>query len=836
VHGRPSVLASAVDDALPTAVPPAGYSLGRMIAMGGSSLVYAVTGSSGAPAILKWGRWRDRDIHERFAREAAILRTLGAPLTPTLIAHGTHDEWPFVLMEDVPGETLAAWMSRSGEHGAIGEVVAILLRLARVLDAIHAAGYVHRDLKPENVVIGSQDTRILDFGLAIAEGETNSSAGSVAGTVHYIAPEQLSIGATIDRRADIYAFGVIAFEMIAGQPPFIGERRAIEYQHQVVRPPSLRDIRPIPEELEAFVLACLAKQPEGRPQTAAALIEQLTDASSYIHTLKGVGTSPKKLLGQRDTVVLAWIEGGDPIAISRAITSVHGIIVRSRPGAVLAAFASQFHDAPLTVAIACCRALAHDRCRIVIHVTTTLVRRSAQGKPAFYGPEIEQPTSWAPATVFSGMVLTAAAAELAASTAVPATDVPGFFRDAKRDRTDATDVNGEVRLVGRDRLLQDIAAVAGAGGMLIGISGGEGAGKTRVLGALVERLRAAKREVITIRGRRRLLGDRPDDDRLLYALGGGSNDLEQVLAEVAERRAIVVVDDAQYFSAAVHDQLLRDDIATSRVIASREPLFEVAPGATKRLAIELAPLSFGDAERILRDLLEPARLIPEVLLQRLAIRANGNPGLLVALARDIKHRGGIRRQEGSDDWYVAADEIDTLLAAPSAAWLAARGLEGLPIELAPIVRMAAGLGPKFNAAELAAVVEVPDIGPRLLRLVRDGVFAERNGWFEFVDGSLQDAIYDHLLDDRSLVHARALRYWLAHRNPNLVGWLARVAYHANGSGDVATAAACSSILAREARRRGEIDLASELEQRALEALMSAAPSAIAEAARGLDEP
>jgi predicted ATPase len=239
---------------------------------------------------------------------------------------------------------------------------------------------------------------------------------------------------------------------------------------------------------------------------------------------------------------------------------------------------------------------------------------------------------------------------------------------------------------------------------------------------------------------------------------------------------------------------------------------------------------------MLRDLLEPARLIPDVLLQRLAIRAGGNPGLLVALARDIKHRGGIRRQEGSDDWYVAADEIDTLLAAPSAAWLAARGLEGLAIELAPIVRMAAGLGPKFNAAELAVVVELPAIDNRLQRLVHEGVFAERNGWFEFVDASLQDAIYHHMLDDRSLVHTRALRYWLAHRNPNLVGWLARVAYHANGSGDVATAAACSTILAREARGRGEIDLASELERRALDALMSAAPSAIAEAMRAFDEP
>ncbi len=846
LHGKPSTVVAVVDDALPAVVPPQGYSLGRLIAVGGSAVVYAVRGASGAPAILKWGRWRDRDIHARFSREAEILRALGAPLTPSLIDQGAHAEWPYLVMEDVPGETLAAWMARSGEHGALGEIAAILLRLARVLKHVHGRGYVHCDLKPENVVIGSHDTRLLDFGLAEVEGDGSRAVGAVVGTVHYLAPEQLRTGATIDRRADIYAFGVIAYEMIAGQPPFVGERRAIEYQHQVVRPPPLRDIRQLPHDLEAFVLACLAKEPDARPQTADALIEQLTHASAYIQTLKGVGTCSKKVLGARDQVVLAWIEGGDPITIARAINDVHGIIVRSRPGAVLAAFASQFHDAPLAVALNACRHLAHDRCRVVLHVATTLVRRTAHGKPAFYGPQIEQPASWSPPTVFAGLVMTAAAAELAAGSVAPATDVPGFFRDVNRDRTDASDVKSEIRLVGRDRLLQDIGAVAGAGSMLIGIFGSEGVGKSRVLAALVDRLRAQTREVIAIRGRRRLLGDHPDDSRLLDALGAAlplgdrqradsDADLEQTLVQIAARRAIVVIDDAQWFSAAAREHLLRDDLDISRVIASREPLFEVAPGTTKRLAIELPPLSFGDAERLLRDLLEPARLIPDVLLQRLTIRAGGNPGLLVALARDIKHRGGIRRHEGSDDWYVAADEIDTLLAAPSAAWLAARGLEGLPVDVAPIARMAAALGPTFNADEVAAVTLLSSVTEHLLRLVRDGVFAEKHGWFEFVDSSLQDAIYDHALDERSLVHTRALRYWLAHRNPNLVGWLARIAHHANGCGDVATAAACSSILAREARRRGETDLASELEQRALAALMSVAPSAIADALRALDD-
>lgn len=831
MHGRPSVIAS-TDDEVPDIVVPVGFSRPRQVAIGGSAAVFAVTDASGAPAILKWGRWRDGDIRARFANEAAILGALGPPLTPRLVAHGEHAGWPFLLMEELVGETLATWMSRTGDGGSVGEIVALLQRLARALEAVHGRGYVHGDLKPENVVLGAREPRLLDFGLTTREGSLTTQAGSVVGTVHYLAPEQLRTGAVIDRRVDLYALGVIAYEMLAGVPPFVGERRAIEYQHRVVRPAPLRELRPLPVEIEDIVLRCLEKQPEARPQTAGELHARLAAASAAIETLKGVGSGVKKSLGAQNQAVLAYIEGGDPITITRAINDVHGIIVRGRPGSVLAAFATQFHDAPLAVAVSACRAIADENCRVVLHAAQVLVRRTAHGKPAFYGAEIEAPAAWTPARSFAGLVLTRAAAELAGGAARAAADLPQFFRMIERDRTDGTDVHSEVRLIGRDRTLAEVAAVAGAGGMLIGISGGEGIGKSRLLASVVERLRANQREVIALRGRRRLVGDRPDDERLIDALGG-SSDLASALVEATARKAILVIDEVQWFSAAVREQLWREELALSRVVASREPPFEVAPGMTKRLAIELLPLPFPEADRLLRELLVPARLIPDVLLQRLAIRAGGNPGLLVALARDIKQRGGIRRQEGSDDWYVAADEIDTLLAAPSAEWLASRGLERLPAGLAPVVRPCSALGPTFTADEVAQVAALTDASARLAALVSEGVFATRHGWFEFVDASLQDAIYEHVLDERSLVHARALAYHLARRSPNLVGWLARVAYHAAGCDQLATAAACWRELARAAHQRGEHDLAGELERRSGVPADGTVPDVIALAAREL---
>ncbi|HEX3758416.1 MAG TPA: hypothetical protein VHW23_06900, partial [Kofleriaceae bacterium] len=248
--------------------------------------------------------------------------------------------------------------------------------------------------------------------------------------------------------------------------------------------------------------------------------------------------------------------------------------------------------------------------------------------------------------------------------------------------------------------------------------------------------------------------------------------------------------------------------------------------ARHRVDVALPPLAAEDAELLVRDLLRPARLVPAVLVERLVIRAGGNPGLVVALAGEITRRGAIRRQVGSDEWYVAADELDTLLAAPSPAWFAVRALEDLPGELQALARTCAALGPRFSADELAAV-HGGDAATGLAWLVRDGVLDADAGGYAFADPAVQDAIVDHLLDDAGPVHARAFRYWVERPASDAPGdaieRLTRLAFHGARAHEPLTAATCWIALSRAAHRRDELDAADDLLGRAIGCIAGAAP-------------
>jgi serine/threonine-protein kinase len=194
------------------------------------------------------------------------------------------DGWPYLIMELIAGETLAAWMSRAGDRGGLGEILALLDQIAAGLAAIHAAGIVHRDLKLDNVFLtdNSDDpatprVKLLDWGIAkiIHHDVKHTIEGQLMGTPQYLSPEQAR-GQAVSPQTDVYSLGVMAYELFLEQLPFEAETAAeVMAMHLRNTPPPPRELWPdVPPELEALLIAMLAKQADQRP-TATEVAERL---------------------------------------------------------------------------------------------------------------------------------------------------------------------------------------------------------------------------------------------------------------------------------------------------------------------------------------------------------------------------------------------------------------------------------------------------------------------------------------------------------------------------------------------------------------------------------
>ncbi|HSA95701.1 MAG TPA: protein kinase [Acidobacteriota bacterium] len=214
------------------------------------------------------------DLIARFRDELRLARRISHKNVCRMFDLGVADGTTFITMELVDGEDLKKFIRRSGRL-TVPKAVAIARQVGEGLSEAHRLGVVHRDLKPQNIMIdGEGNARIMDFGIARsvrAEGLT--AAGAMIGTPEYMSPEQVE-GRAADPRADIYALGVILFEMLAGRPPFEGDTAlSVALKHKTDPPPDPRTLNPsIPGELAQVILKCLEKDREKRFGSAADLL------------------------------------------------------------------------------------------------------------------------------------------------------------------------------------------------------------------------------------------------------------------------------------------------------------------------------------------------------------------------------------------------------------------------------------------------------------------------------------------------------------------------------------------------------------------------------------
>jgi serine/threonine-protein kinase len=261
------------------------YRLEERLARGGMSTVYGATDlrlhRTVAVKVMAEHLAHDPAFVDRFTREARAAAMLSHPNVVSVSDQGSDQGLVYLVMELIRGRTLRDLLQARGRL-TVGEAFAVLEPVLSGLTAAHRAGIVHRDVKPENVLISTDgQVKVADFGLARAvagTGQTSHTGGVLIGTVAYLSPEQLERGRS-DARTDVYAAGVMLFELLTGHPPYGGDSAlAVAYQHVHHDVPTPSDEVPtVPWQVDELVARATRRDPAARPLDAGALLAEIAD-------------------------------------------------------------------------------------------------------------------------------------------------------------------------------------------------------------------------------------------------------------------------------------------------------------------------------------------------------------------------------------------------------------------------------------------------------------------------------------------------------------------------------------------------------------------------------
>jgi beta-lactam-binding protein with PASTA domain/tRNA A-37 threonylcarbamoyl transferase component Bud32 len=300
------------------------YQVRSRIARGGMATVYLATDlrleRRVAIKIMHGHLADDNTFKARFVQEARSAARLAHPNVVNVFDQGQDSDMAYLVMEYLPGITLRDLLKDYGKLTP-EQTMDILEAVLSGLAAAHKAGIVHRDLKPENVLLADDGRiKIGDFGLARAASNNTATGQALLGTIAYLSPELVTRGVA-DTRSDIYALGIMTYEMLTGEQPYVGEApMQIAYQHanDTVPMPSSR-VPATPRELDELVLWATARDPEERPRDARAMLDQLLDVEHVVRPAVVASAT-----SMQPTMVL-------PGSVSSAVADAETQVLGSRP-------------------------------------------------------------------------------------------------------------------------------------------------------------------------------------------------------------------------------------------------------------------------------------------------------------------------------------------------------------------------------------------------------------------------------------------------------------------------------------------------------------------------
>jgi len=271
------------------------YRVVELLGEGGTAAVFkahhSVLDRHVALKILHPTFLEDSDFLRRFQREARVVAGFDHPNIVPLFDFAEHRGMPYLVMKFIQGETLKTRLARGPVSSQ--QTLQIVGAVGEALSYAHERGVLHRDIKPSNVLLGEEGSVFLsDFGLAriVSEGESTLSREMTMGTAEYISPEQIRAEPDLDERTDIYSFGVLIYELVAGHVPFHADNPVSTIRHHLDSdPPSLSEQDPgVPKTVERVVLKAMAKEREGRFRS----VKEMVSAFRIAAEEERMGTTP----------------------------------------------------------------------------------------------------------------------------------------------------------------------------------------------------------------------------------------------------------------------------------------------------------------------------------------------------------------------------------------------------------------------------------------------------------------------------------------------------------------------------------------------------------------